>query len=220
MPNIIIDRSNIKANGFCIIPRPITLDASITPEAVGLYVKIYTFDEDKWELSIHGLAKTKDSAGVTNAGKEKIMRILNELIDHGYITRRKDRNQGGQFGGYVYEIHETPQTEETEVPEIEAQGKRKAKADVKHKHGEYSHVRLTDGDYERLVDEYGDAVTERAIQAVDEYCETNGKTYKNYYLAIRKWGIDAARNKARKAVSRPSGTSSNPFAEMLQEGGF
>lgn len=214
MPNIIVDRSNIKANGFCIIPRAITLDTDISPEAVGLYVKIYTFDEDTWDLSVDGLAKSSNSKGVTKAGKEKISRILNELIEHGYITRRKERTQGGKFGGYVYEIHDTPQIE-SEQPTAT-----KAKAEVKHKHGEYKHVRLTESEYNKLVDEYGEELTAGAIKEVDEYVERSNKSYKNYYLVIKKWGVDSARKAARRTTRPTAKYQANPFMDMLDEGGF
>jgi hypothetical protein len=55
----------------------------------------------------------------------------------------------------------------------------------KHKLGEYGHVRLTDDEYSKLVEEYGQQTTELYIKKVDEYCEQSGKRYKNYNLAIR-----------------------------------
>lgn len=55
----------------------------------------------------------------------------------------------------------------------------------RHRHGEYNHVLLSDSEYQKLKDEYGEDITEKYIRKVDEYCEQSGKTYKNYYLAIR-----------------------------------
>ena len=55
----------------------------------------------------------------------------------------------------------------------------------KHKFGEYHHVLLTDAEYEKLLSDYGQEVTEKYIKKVDEYCEQSGKRYKNYNLAIR-----------------------------------
>lgn len=69
----------------------------------------------------------------------------------------------------------------------------KAPSAIRHRHGEYNHVLLTDDEYNRLLSEFGTDVTERAIKAVDDYCQQFGRTYKDYNLTIRKWGITAAR---------------------------
>ena len=55
----------------------------------------------------------------------------------------------------------------------------------KHKHGEFKHVLLTDSEYQKLIEDFGENVTETYIRKVDEYCEQSGKRYKNYNLAIR-----------------------------------
>lgn len=59
----------------------------------------------------------------------------------------------------------------------------------KKKYGEYNHVSLTEDEYNRLVSDYGEKAVLEGIRNVDEYCEEKGKTYKNYNLTLRKWGI-------------------------------
>ena len=59
----------------------------------------------------------------------------------------------------------------------------------KKKYGEYKHVILTEDEYNRLVSDYGEQAVLEGIRNVDEYCEEKGKTYKNYNLTLRKWGI-------------------------------
>ena len=59
----------------------------------------------------------------------------------------------------------------------------------KKKYGEYKHVSLTEDEYNRLVSDYGEQAVLEGIRNVDEYCEEKGKTYKNYNLTLRKWGI-------------------------------
>ena len=73
---------------------------------------------------------------------------------------------------------------------------------VKHKYGEYNHVALTDEEYSRLISDFGEQATLAAIKRVDEYCQQYGKTYADYNLTIRKWGIDE-RVKAQKKQSPP-----------------
>ena len=60
---------------------------------------------------------------------------------------------------------------------------------VKHVYGEYKHVKLTDDEYARLVEEYGENAVLEGIKNVDEYCQAKGKTYKDYNLVMRNWGI-------------------------------
>lgn len=55
----------------------------------------------------------------------------------------------------------------------------------KHKFGEFKHVLLTDAEYTKLCEDFGQDIADKYIQKVDEYCEMKGKSYKNYNLAIR-----------------------------------
>lgn len=69
--------------------------------------------------------------------------------------------------------------------------KEEKKKPEKHKYGEYAHVTLTDEQYDRLVADYGEVAVIAGIKKVDEYCQEHGKTYKDYNLTLRKWGIAA-----------------------------
>ena len=62
---------------------------------------------------------------------------------------------------------------------------------VKHKYGDYGHVALTDDEYSRLVSDYGEPGVKAGIDKVDKYCQKSGKTYKDYNLVLRDWGIEA-----------------------------
>ena len=68
----------------------------------------------------------------------------------------------------------------------------------KHKYGEFKHVLLTDEEYKRLCDDFGQATADSYIKKVDEYCEMKGKSYKNYYLAIRNTFMARDRVKCKK----------------------
>ena len=75
-----------------------------------------------------------------------------------------------------------------------------APSKVKHKHGEYGHVLLTDQELEKLTSEYGTSLTTDAVRYLDEYVEMKGYKHKSSYLAIRKWVIDAAKRERREKV--------------------
>ena len=90
----------------------------------------------------------------------------------------------------------------SEVKEEELKPKSKPKPKpVKHVYGEYSHVKLTDDQYENLIKDYGEEAVTLGIKRVDEYCEENGKKYNNYNLTLRKWGIEAPKLKGQKKSS-------------------
>lgn len=80
--------------------------------------------------------------------------------------------------------------------------KKNTKDIVKHRYGEYSHVLLSDKEYERLSTEYGEDATKQAIQKVDEYCQESGKRYSDYNLTIRRWGFKGI--KTKKTESKQS----------------
>lgn len=60
----------------------------------------------------------------------------------------------------------------------------------KHIYGEYRHVRLTDEEMNRLVDELGEDGFAECVKILDEYKEQTGKKYASDNMTIRKWVID------------------------------
>lgn len=108
----------------------------------------------------------------------------------------------------------------------------KPKKPVKHKYGEYQHVLLTDEEVEKLRIAFGEELTDEAVVFLDEYIEMKGYKAKNHYLAIRKWVIDAVKEKRQKEQRQFNGrnvytlsngdTTNNPFFadldSMRQEG--
>jgi hypothetical protein len=80
-------------------------------------------------------------------------------------------------------------------------------------YGEYHHVRLTKTEFDRLCNDFGESTTLKAIKAVDEYCQEKGKTYKDYNLTIRRWGINAANENKPASVS-------NSVEEMMRQAGL
>jgi len=56
---------------------------------------------------------------------------------------------------------------------------------VKHKHGEYNNVLLTDDELDKLKSEYSD--WQERIERLSSYVESTGKKYKSHYATIRNW---------------------------------
>ena len=90
---------------------------------------------------------------------------------------------------------------------------------VRHKHGQYGWVQLSDEEYSNLLCSLGETELNRCITYVDESAQSNGNKnrWKDWNLVIRKchregWGL--------KQYGRRSDTgfeTGNPFAEMLEE---
>jgi len=57
----------------------------------------------------------------------------------------------------------------------------------KNKHGEYKHVLLSESQYQKLIEDWGESETKRMIAVLDEGIERKGYKYKNHNLAIREW---------------------------------
>ena len=76
--------------------------------------------------------------------------------------------------------------------------KHKAKTPARHKYGEYKNVLLTDEQLEKLKKEFPTDYQER-IERVSIYCESSGKTYKNYLATIRNW---AKKDKEQRSAKK------------------
>ena len=73
----------------------------------------------------------------------------------------------------------------------------------KHRYGEYQHVLLTDDELSKLNETFGETMTQKAITFLDEHIEMKGYKAKSHYLAIRKWVVDAVKEKERKDQRQP-----------------
>jgi hypothetical protein len=91
-------------------------------------------------------------------------------------------------------------------PKKEKKTKAKKETPAKIVHGHFQHVLLTEDEHAKLVKTYGQETAAAAIRFLDEYMEDKPK-YKSasHYLAIRRWVIDALKEKARKSgPARPA----------------
>lgn len=67
---------------------------------------------------------------------------------------------------------------------------------TKHKYGEYQNVLLTDDELKKLNDDYSN--TNDLIKFLDEYIEMKGYKAKSHYLCIKKWVVDAVKERSKK----------------------
>lgn len=71
---------------------------------------------------------------------------------------------------------------------------------VKKKYGEFQKVTLTNEEYSKLINEYGEETTHKAIEYLDSYITEKGYKSKSNYLAIRRWVIDAVSKRQRNTT--------------------
>lgn len=69
---------------------------------------------------------------------------------------------------------------------------------VKHKHGEFQNVLLTDPEYEKLANDFSADLRDKAISFLDAYIEEKGYKSKSHNLAIRRWVVDAVKENESK----------------------
>lgn len=172
-----------------------------------VYAIIYGFSQAENQKFTGSLSYLADWCGATKAG---IIKNLQNLLGRGLIERT-DRYINGvkfveyyatQFNGVLNSVergavNSVEQGGKLSLPNnigdnIELNNKENNK-DIKHTYGEYKHVRLTDKERDKLMDEFGEAETLAAIKYLDEYIEEKGYKAKSHYLSISRWVFDAVR---------------------------
>lgn len=94
---------------------------------------------------------------------------------------------------------------EESIDKVSTEKKRKKEkppTPEKHKKGEYQHVLLTEEEEDKLIEEYGMVFALKAITFLDEYIEETGYQRKSHYLCIKRWVIDAVKEKEEKAIQK------------------
>ncbi len=87
----------------------------------------------------------------------------------------------------------------------------------KKKYGTYSHVLLTENEYQKLTQEYPNI--EEIVQFLDNYIEEKGYTAKSHYLSIKRWVASAVAERAEKGKTKSYGRTQalpNYMHEMNQ----
>ena len=83
-----------------------------------------------------------------------------------------------------------------EEREVDIDIDKKNKKSKKHKYGEYQNVLLSDQELEKLKKEFPQDWKDR-IDRLSGYCESTGKSYKNYLVTIRNWAKREEKDKPK-----------------------
>lgn len=217
---------------YAIIPANVRYDKRLKPNTKLLYGEITALCNERgfcW-------AGNEYFADLYGVNKETISRWVSDLIKFGYLNREIIYKEGtNQIINRYLRINQYPIDEKRNTPidekvkdnntsfnntfnntkeyirELPPSKKSKAKP-IRHKYGEYKNVLLSDEQMEKLKTEFPNDYQER-IERLSEYCESSGKTYKNYLATIRSW----ARKEKNESKNASSGYKRTGRREKLPE---
>lgn len=136
------------------------------------------------------------------------------------FRQRKKEQEALQCNTDATEPKRSPNVEIEKEIEIEIDIEKDKKKITRSKYGEYKHVLLTEDQYNRLVDDYGEAAVLAGIKKVDEYCQETGRTYKDYNLTLRRWGIKEPKlNKPKPKPVQEHEMTDEEWEAMYKPGG-
>ena len=171
------------------IPFNSTMLAQVTRHSVGDVEKSIRIFNDL------GLIEVLDNGAIYLADIQNFIGESSTEADRkrGYRQRIELEKQALLTGGQMSDKCPDKNPPEIEIElekdiEIEKEIKKepKKKNTTRHKYGEYKNVLLSDDQLEKLKSEFPNDWEQR-IDRVSEYCESTGKTYKNYLATIRNW---------------------------------
>lgn len=147
-------------------------------------------------------------------GMDKI-KEQNRARQRAFKERKRNLLQDNVTGNVTVTEGNATDKEEEKEKDIEksknnicdsSESKQPSKKTIKHKHGEYNNVLLTDEELEKLQAEYPDY--QERIERLSSYVASTGKSYKSHYATIRNW--------ARKdKEQQPSGSRKSTTAQQL-----
>ena len=157
----------------------------------------------------------KDRYHTTKYQEERAMLKLDEnkaytMMDtkciqdgHKMDTQVRDRLELGKDS-----IDNTPASEEESSPAS-------AKANRKHKYGQYQNVLLKDEELQKLQEKYGN--WQELITYLDEYIEMKGYKAKSHYLCILKWVVDAVKKNGKTTSTNKANFEQRQYSEEFLE---
>lgn len=82
-------------------------------------------------------------------------------------------------------------------------------------------VHMQEIEYQKLIDRFGKAAADRAIEILDNYKGSKGRKYADDYRAILNWVMDRVREKHPGLIKRQDGASldQNPYKEWGKDDG-
>lgn len=126
--------------------------------------------------------------------------IISKLEKLGIIERRY--NAGYPTSYYIKNIMIDEAAAPNSKPPSRPEPKPESEQEPKKTYGECGNVELTDSEYSKLIQKHGETMANRAIERMDEYCQSYGRKYNDCYYVLERWikkGIfEFSRGKAKR----------------------
>ncbi len=222
---------NTTQGNYTVVSQNIMRDKNLTLSERGMLLTLLSLP-DNWHLTIRGLNQ------ILPDGKDKISKILNSLIDKGYVTREQNRGKHGKFDSTNLVVHESPINQSDIVispgnivadsspcPENPDTVKRDSvdrdtenpPQYITNKSNRYKdnnkQVRkedtLTDSEYNDLVSEFGRSLVDHQIKRITDHC------YKGCYNrnTIRTWCMERLKRPVSTEYAPPKNISFSNFSQ-------
>lgn len=188
--------NEIKENNYYVVLAFMVKDLHLKGIERDVYAIIYGFCQNKGKYT----GSLQYLVDWTCSSKQGVINALNKLIEKGLIVKNEVYFNNVKFVEYSITDFTTsqetlplgkkslPLSKET-LPNNVSKDTNNNNSDNKYIHlGTYNRVKLTEEEYKRLCNEFGQEYVDQVINRLDEYVEsTNNKQhYRNYNLVIRK----------------------------------
>jgi hypothetical protein len=173
---IIADDLKIQGNGS-------QSGSQIVEQIMRTIIDLHLFDENNGHIFCFKLLKRLDTSMTSNKKMRELITSAKEnhdtvMMNHDTIMQEEKRIEEIRTDKNILPSYDELFTDDS-IPE-------KSK-EIRHKHGEYNHVLLTESEYNNLLTDWGKEKLDHMITELDEGIETKGYKYKNFSLALRKW---------------------------------
>lgn len=182
-------------NYFAIIPAEVRYDNNLKDKAKLLYGEITALSDKNG----YCYASNKYFADLYNVSITTISLLIKNLIDNGYIESEiiyKDNSKEilNRYlkivkGGYLKNLKGgiKEKLKDNNINNNNTSNNNIYK-EVQHKYGTNGRVLLTDKQYEKLVNDYGEDTIKEKIELLDEYLQMNNNKnkYKDFNAVLRK----------------------------------
>ena len=162
----------------------------VEPEITGVASAMFKLAKPNLETSIKR-ANAGQIGGSSNKKENKAKANDKQNESKTEANDKQSESQVEAINDYMindYMINEKEKINKKEKPQ-------------KHQYGEYKNVLLSDDELQKLQTEFPSDWKER-IENVSEYCQSHGKTYKDYLATMRNWAKREKRNATRPTPIR------------------
>jgi Helix-turn-helix domain len=90
------------SNNYVVVSNDMARNDQLSWEARGLLLYLLSHAEH-WEVNVKQLVQQSP-----NAGRDRVYRIINELVEAGYIVTQQNRNNQGQMMSMDYIVYDAP----------------------------------------------------------------------------------------------------------------